>query len=411
MDKRFQDWESDLPAKLRWRKQSRPGTPERFDGLTPTDFTDSLAPSDRKYLRQQNMLAGLYLTGLMNIHRPYLMQPPPVLPPPGASPGPPRFVLNPSRERCIENAMELTRVMTTFYDEAFAWPHPGPMDAGTLAYFIFDGAVALAGALSQVPPHPQSAECMTLIDRAMRVLGELEEASAGAGDGQGELARRAIVVLKTLRRAGGWDMSDDEKGDLVLMEDMLRQQFRQAIPPPPFFQQGNGSATHLSGQGSVDFGMSSFGHSGMPNTSPSRGGPNGPSYGGMGYPNTGQYPTPSGMPFTPPSPAPGPGSMHAPSSSYPSMAFFPNPDVPYPGFNCAMPPPTHANSQASGLPTASSSAVRAPQPVMPFDVLQGVQPNVQQETAEFDLDWARLAGMESWYSQGANSSMDESGMH
>lgn len=391
IDRRFEAWELQLPEQLRWRKPlSAHGSPDAAGG-TPLDTSSA---AYRIGLYQRKTLAGWYLCSLMNIHRPYLMRAPPILPPPGSAPGPrTKLMLNPSRERCIEIALELTREMCDFHDELAPTREPGVLNAETFSYFLFDGAVALAGALSQVPPHPQAQECLRLIDRAMRVLGEHAEQAQGALDGEGEMAKRAMIVLKALRKAGGWDRKDDEKGELVLLQDVLMQVQQQQpqpqaqAPPPPSADTNADFYSTLGGQtpaAQYNNGYSMF-------VSPQTANPtNAPAASFIPYLNS-SYPSVSN-----PSPFVNtPAATLGPVRPFPSMpaSFMPDIDMSFGGLR----------------PSADAGTMRPVQSmVMPFDVLQGVQPDSQQQMEDLDLDWARLAGMESWYS--GNPSVDQPGI-
>ncbi|KAI0776759.1 hypothetical protein BD413DRAFT_645466 [Trametes elegans] len=197
LDSKYKLWLSNLPPALDWRQPHRPAT----------------TPAQRALACQRHMLAAYYLGAHMNLHRPFLMHAPPVLPPPRALSASMTVIMNPSRERCIALAMALVRAMCDAHAEARTWSPPpaSPTSpAATLfhyAYFAFDGAVALVGALSQTPPHPQTRECLALIERAMRMLRAcVQDADAiGGGDGSSTTAGRAIGILQTLRRAGRWD--------------------------------------------------------------------------------------------------------------------------------------------------------------------------------------------------------------
>lgn len=188
-------------------------------------------------------------------------------------------------------------------------------------YFLFDGAVALAGALSQVPPHPQASECLDLMDGAMRALEDIADASShstnstadlvngiisgregggeedGAEDGEGETARRGIRVLVALRKAGGWGMGEKEKGELVSMREVREQQREQYQQSALFWGSGmgvggNGMLGPIGGSDGV-YGSRERGNAGswtgMESTGGSGGGTNG--YGGAA--NTNGFPTAS----------------------------------------------------------------------------------------------------------------------
>ncbi|KAI0632947.1 hypothetical protein C8Q77DRAFT_857003 [Trametes polyzona] len=195
MDRKYKVWLSKLPSSLDWR-QNHP---------TPT------TPEERSIAYQRHLCAAYYLGGLMNLHRPYLMHAPPILPPPAALSATMKVIMNPSRERCIETALELVKVVCDCQREAAQWGSGLPATLFHYTYFAFDGAVALMGALSQDPPHPKAGECLALIDCAadsLRACAAAIKGSARAGedaDGEGDVPARAVHVLQALRRAGRWD--------------------------------------------------------------------------------------------------------------------------------------------------------------------------------------------------------------
>ncbi|KAH9852903.1 hypothetical protein C2E23DRAFT_729689 [Lenzites betulinus] len=195
MDRKYRLWLSKLPPSLDWRRtHAQPSTPQ-----------------ERNLAYQRHMCAAFYLAGLMNLHRPYLMHAPPLFAQSNTLSATMKVILNPSRERCIETALDLVRVVCACKDEAARWE---PLLAATLfhyTYFAFDGAVALMGALSQDPPHPKAQEGLELIDRATGMLSGCVETivrmtqMSGEVEGEGDMARRAIHVLEALRKAGRWD--------------------------------------------------------------------------------------------------------------------------------------------------------------------------------------------------------------
>ncbi|EKM52703.1 uncharacterized protein PHACADRAFT_261296 [Phanerochaete carnosa HHB-10118-sp] len=401
LDRRFCEWERRLPEQLRWPKSSAPGTPD----LAKNASSDLSTPAGRARRYQTTTLAGWYLCGLMGIHRPYLMRAPPILPPPGSAPGAARtrLLLNPSRERCIELALELTRTMCDFHDALAPWRAPGRLNAETFSYFLFDGAVALAGALSQAPPHPRAGECRTLIDRAMTVLARHAEQAQGALDGEGEMARRAMVVLRALRKAGGWDRRDEDKGELVLLQDLLvqaqrdqpqphvplQQQQQQQQPPPT-----DNSSSSSSSAAVADFYAALGAQMGSPPSPPSQ---------------QQQYAAGNGMFGGAPQAASAVSFIPYLNSTYPPVSnpsmfttappAAPGPLRPFPSASAGL----ASDFEMSFGPSADVDMMQPLQStLMPFNVLQGVQPDSQQHMENLDLDWARLAGMESWYS--ANSS-------
>ncbi|KAI0712762.1 hypothetical protein C8T65DRAFT_574527 [Cerioporus squamosus] len=189
VDRKFKIWFDKLDPSMNWR-------------LPHTSTT----PADYAIAFQRHMCAAYYLGTLMNLHRPYLMHPPPILPPPNSPSSVTSAILNPSRERCIESGMELVRVLCDAQEEVAQWDvEQIPFAAFHYAYFVFDGAVALVGALSQDPPHPKAKECLALIDRATRMLEMCKEFNSGATDGEADISSRAITILAALRKAGKWD--------------------------------------------------------------------------------------------------------------------------------------------------------------------------------------------------------------
>lgn len=382
MDQRFQEWEARLPDKLRWRRTSAAPSPSGAADTAPPDTLNYASTiADRGTAYQRHILAGWHLSGVMNLHRPYLMHPPPVLPPPGVAPGPrTKQLLNPSRQRCIDAAFDITRVMCGFHSDLTPWREPGRLNSCLFAYFLFDGAVALAGALSQTPPHPRSQEYLTMMDRTMYVLGEDAKQAAGALDGEGEMAKRAMVVLKALRKAGSWDKRQEEKGELVLLQDMLAQEQRQA--------KARVQAPHSMNfpRGAADF----YSHAGPMPSAP--------------------YPTHNHMFATQPT------ANSASNTSY----------IPYLGSQAypAAHSSTFTDTVGHGFPNGSSMRSFAPlssglgdidmsigtfgippagmrpaqSMVIPFDVLQGVQPG-SDGMHDLALDWVKLAGMEGWYTE------------
>ncbi|KAI0339071.1 hypothetical protein BDW22DRAFT_1381142 [Trametopsis cervina] len=376
LDGRFHDWELRLPDLLHWQRS------HSLSPQMPQD--DSFTQStiwNRTFMYQRHMLAAWFYGGLMNLHRPYVMHSPPILPPPGSTLGS-RHQLNPSRDRCIEMAITMTGVLCDFRDELETHSRTLEMvDAGAFTYFVFDGAVACAGALSQIPPHPKKNECLGLMDRAISVLARIADARA---QGEGEIARRGIVVLKALKKAAGWDTSDDEKGEFVLLHDMIKKQhmnqttynankradtsayspesnttspFAVDREPTPSFDEPGGQRQTLSQTVQTPFipYLSSDLHPGLILNS-------GPVATGHG----------SQLPFS-----------HLPTLPTPMY-----PDTPY--TNRVSPPSWNINASAS-RPLMQSM-------ITPFQVLQGVDSDGSQGSSELDLDWIRLAGMDSWFS-------------
>ncbi|RPD63295.1 hypothetical protein L227DRAFT_561459 [Lentinus tigrinus ALCF2SS1-6] len=192
VDRKFKQWLSKLDPSMDWRQpHTLPASP------THVDYAIAL---------QRHTCAAYYLGTLMNLHRPYLMHAPPILPLPRSPSSVTSAILNPSRERCIELGMELVRVLCDAQEEVAQWDtEQMPFVVFHYAYFVFDGAVAMVGALSQQPPHPKAKECLALIDRATRMLEKCKEANSGATDGEADVSSRATTILAALRKAGRWD--------------------------------------------------------------------------------------------------------------------------------------------------------------------------------------------------------------
>ncbi|KAH9943764.1 hypothetical protein B0H21DRAFT_810161 [Amylocystis lapponica] len=319
-DRRFQDWLAQLPSHLQWRKsQAAPGP------------YNTLSPMERNTLFQRHRLATGYLDGLMNIHRPYLMHPPPILPSPAGF-GHLQVTPNPSRERCIELAIELVRVLCQAHADTADWPTT-PTLMFQYTYFVFDGAVTLAGALSQTPPHPRARECLDLMDRARGMLEACVGYAQGAHDGEGDIAQRALTVLAALRKAGGWGRCNSE-----LKPD------KRATPP----LRGEGAEKRMEAPSSSD-GASEFSFS-PPSQLPV---PDLPA----SYYVGGGAQSPAPMPHFEP--------------SYTSLC-----PIPFEGQPLIM----------SGL------GAGCPGMMLPYDMLQN--------SGEFEMDWARVAGIDGWQSQG-----------
>ncbi|KAI0830223.1 hypothetical protein BC628DRAFT_1408371 [Trametes gibbosa] len=195
MDRKFKFWLCRLHPTLDWRQPHPTSSPPTVE--------------ERTHAYQRHMMAGYYLAAVMNLHRPFLMHAPPILPPPKPLSATMTVIMNPSRERCIELAMELVRVMCDAQEEAAQWEPDRELPALLFhyCYFVFDGVVAVAGAFSQEPPHPKARECLALIDRAVRMLQWCSSATRDLPnrDGEGETASRAITIITALRRAGQWD--------------------------------------------------------------------------------------------------------------------------------------------------------------------------------------------------------------
>lgn len=321
---------------------------------------------------------------------------------------------NPARERCIEAAIELTSVLVDFYNETSTWPaHLRTMPTG-FQYFLFDGAVALVGALSQVPPHPQFATCLSLMGHAMGVLEELATSSGGSDDRDGEVAKRGNAILKALMRAGGWDTTIHEKGTLVSFSDLEKAQpsgshihtsvpsFPSHIAPPPDFFPPPTSGTHYY-QHNAAFSQSRerISH----NTSPHSLSPSPPrsSNSPQGSLNisgpASSYVAPTISPSLSGSSTFGGmfsgGAQSSSGSATATNISAATPASMFPGIGGGGPQGSGVGSMVMPNPRVAT----AQQSMLPYDVLQGAQ----QQPMGFDLDWVRLAGMEQWYSGGFES--------
>ncbi|THH30295.1 hypothetical protein EUX98_g3885 [Antrodiella citrinella] len=337
LHEQYQRWEGQLPARFKWRSASPKPIPDDDTPATP----------HRLLSYQRVLLASWWLDTLMGIYRIYLMEKTPANG--TAEPG------NPAREKCIALAMELTSVLLQFHDESSTWPARERMAPSFYQYFLFDGAVALAGALSQVPPHPHSSECLDLMNKAMRVLESVSRASEDSVDGEGETAKRGITVLKALVRAGGWEMGEREKGALVSLDEVQRRN-RFFFASSPDVQNQHHQHSRLSS-------------------------------------------SPEFFSQSPPSQFYQPGfEDHQLSSGHASPLVPPSP----PMSTSYGPTSTSFGGYGSSLPSM----------VMPYDILQGVQPTATAQSpsqsmnlVNFDIDWARLAGMDHWYSSSGGMAM------
>ncbi|PCH43093.1 hypothetical protein WOLCODRAFT_103068 [Wolfiporia cocos MD-104 SS10] len=189
VDNQYKRWLSQLPAHLHWQ-----GAPL---------LTESTTLEQRNLNYQRQSLAAYYLGSLMNIHRPYQMIPRPMSSVHDYSRA--MAMHRESRDRCIYLSAELVQVLCNAHEDTPEWAASPPATLFHYAYFVFDGAVSLVGALAQTPPHPRQEECLELIDCALKMLRACVAAAQGTSDGEGEIARRAIAVLEALRAAGGWD--------------------------------------------------------------------------------------------------------------------------------------------------------------------------------------------------------------
>ncbi|CAL1698140.1 unnamed protein product [Somion occarium] len=351
MDRKFQEWESQLPSILSWRNRASTPNPQPSGGPfdSSPDEADPMTYCPRFIESQRVVLAAWYLDTLMGIHRPYLMHPPPREP--RSRPGSPLwYEINPSRERCIELAIELTSVLCQYHTKIAGQPLTERVLPIMLPYFIFDGAVALAGALSQVPPHPRASECLELMDNAMVALHEIADATKGAVDGEGETANRALKVLAALRRAGGWGLDEREKGELVSMMDFQEQNDTiVGVRIPPTTLSSHSSGFHVRGSES-ETEANFFRH------------------------HTTSAPFPTQLGSVPP---------HAASSTFWMNSIISNAPNSFGGTSSDI-----SSSLASDFQQFSNT---------------GGEPSLQSQIpglVDFDMDWVRLAGMENWYSGG-----------
>lgn len=247
VDRTFQVWLTDLPSQLQWRSDtylsSTASPPPSRSSLHPPFSATELALQ-----HQREMLAAYYLGGLMNMHRIYLMQPPPS---PAATAGKAQRSPNPCREACITLALELVRVLvasplTAAYLAALIPSNttgpsemiPQPLHLFHRAYFLFDGAVSLVGARAQTPPHPLEESCLAQLRRALRILRACAASAdkQNTFDGLGETARRAVSVLEALWRAVGARAGDPhETNDNARQPPATPQQSStsSASAPPP----------------------------------------------------------------------------------------------------------------------------------------------------------------------------------
>lgn len=328
---------------------------------------------------------------------------------------------NPARERCIEAAIELTSVLVDYYNEISTWPsHLRSMPTG-FQYFLFDGAVALVGALSQVPSHPQFATCLSLMGQAMGVLEELATSSGGSDDGDGEVAKRGNAILKALMRAGSWDTATQEKGTLVSFIGLEKvsqsgRHIHSGVPsfpshiappvhhqssPPDFFPPPSSGTHYYQHNSAFSQSRERISHNTSPHSlSPSPPRSSNSPQGSLNIPGTtSSYVSPAISPaLSGSSSFGGMFSGRAQSSSGSATAT-----------NISAAASANLFSGVSGggpqgggsmiLPSPRAST--AQQSMLPYDVLQGVQhPEDSSQPMGFDLDWVKLAGMEQWYNGG-----------
>ncbi|KAH8084905.1 hypothetical protein BXZ70DRAFT_566096 [Cristinia sonorae] len=359
--KQYQRWEEGLPARFKWHSTS-----------TSQNIDDDAPPTPARLLAYQKvLLASWWLDTIMGIHRIFLMINPPTTDSEKSA------VRNLARERSIEFGIQLVRVLVEFHEDMSTWPAHERALPTFSQYFLFDGAVALTGALSQNPPHPQSAECLDLMKKAMRALAAMAQQSIILGEGQHGIAHKGIVILNALFKAGGWEMSEQERGNLVCLNDFIRY--------PPSGNTQNLPPTYLHNPDLRLLATPQFQSQ--------------PLYLPPHHTNT------LHQPQVPPSlSSPSHRAMALPSSTaWGNPALLPTATYtsPFPYL-----PPEFDNSGIAPVPSVMGNMDGGfgfglgdlpPQPgmVMPHNVLQDVG---MLDEVEFDLDWARLAGMDHWYS-------------
>ena len=296
---------------------------------------------------------------------------------------------NPARKKCIEMAIELTRILVHFYEEMSTWPARDRMVPSFFPFFLFDGAVALAGALSQIPPHPRSAECLDLMNKAIDVLEGLAKSSEASVDGEAEIPKRAITVLRALIRAGGWEMKDNEKGPPVpLGTPGMVPRHNSHLNSASLTSLHSGSQSRASPMDSAPDFLSQASSPYFQATST--------------FAQSQERISPGGSPSPPRSDGSQSGASITPSASYTvHQSSF---NGMYTSVN------TGSNSGSSDIyPEIGSTGVQgglnlggqrsvAQSMVMPYDVLEGAQPTSTAQVMGFDIDWVRLAGMDHWYS-------------
>ncbi|OSC99996.1 hypothetical protein PYCCODRAFT_1453475 [Trametes coccinea BRFM310] len=355
IDRKFKFWLCRLHPSLDWRE--------------PHEISNPITFEERTRAYQRHMCAGYYLCATMILHRPYLMHAPPILPPPKPLSATMTVIMNPSRERCIELAMELVRVMCDAQEEAATW-EPDPQLPAMMyhyAYFVFDGAIALVGAFSQEPPHPKAQECLALIDRAMRMLHWCVEATKNAGgrDGEGETAVRAITVLNALRKAGRWD-ERFRKGETRKQEDGSPGSQGSPQEPPVEAPQD---------------GMFSYGQAISLNLEAAR-------YATTSY----GVPENSNIPFLN-TPASGVSFPFLNPVQVQSSATMPMPFGDGRDFTASVPVGMSGVDSSGGAGASASRGTTGMQTmVMPFDMLQGGE--------SYDVDWSAFAEIQGWPANG-----------
>ncbi len=222
-------------------------------------------------------------------------------------------------------------------------------------------------------------------------------------------------------------MDEEEKGELVVMMDVQRQQEQQSGPtasvgglnrPTPALD------PDFYGNGGNIPSFSSFGQNGASVGATNTGGGGGGTGGG---PLASSYLGPGALPFLNSSSSdqnqnqayhyfgssstggPSADMSSSSSSSLPSSTSsspFP-PMMTFPDFSSipmSLSSPGIGSGQSFFFPANSSSGSnnssnpRNAQSVLPYEILQGVQSNSNGRSPGFDLDWVKLAGMETWYS-------------
>ena len=366
MDRKFKMWLTKLHPSMNWR--------------LPHKLSDNPTLRERCIAYQRHICAAYYLGTFMNLHRPYLMQAPPILPPPRGAHAVTSAVMNPSRERCIELAMELVTVLCDAQEEAARWDTdpPVPFVVFHYAYFVFDGAVALIGALTQDPPHPKARECFRLIDRATRLLERCKEANRGATDGEGDMASRAVTVLGAFRKAGRWD-----------------ERFSDGAAAGAHSNGPHGRSAHNSAtRGTAESPTTSSNPFSYSSTMPIAGSssfspfselaamgsacPIGPPTSSFPFLNSGR-PGPS----MPPLPMPGPIQMQS-SASMPVL--FGDVREPGTGLDASIAAPIMDFGAGTSAGVGAKSSMQTM--VMPFDMLQN--------SDSYEIDWAAVMGSDGW---------------
>ncbi|KAL4253796.1 hypothetical protein ABKN59_002976 [Abortiporus biennis] len=340
IDKKFREWEVNLPDKLRWSRGSTTNTPS-LDNFEPPECSKL----NQKFLPcWRAMLLSWYHDGLMSIHRLFLISPNPT---PSITTGAPKS----SREQCIQAAISLTRLLCNHHDVHQREKVGRRIAPNTFSYFVFDGAVGVMGALSQIPPHPQREECIQLIDRAIQVLQDVAHFMK-AVDGERATATRAITILSALKKAAGANMNDNEQGQVMSLAEPVRSEI---VENNDSHRQWSQSASAVQSSHNFPFVSPSFGDHSVPSNSNAR------------------------------------TSQHETS---PSSGLFATYSIDH-TLNSAF----DMSSAMMGPSTFNYVGTKS-QPIIPYAVLQDVPIASGSTGARTDLDasvnWARLAGLENW---------------